>query len=91
MTYTVKLLGYDDLIARLTRAESVEMVLIEMVRALEQMKQRLAKYPPQVSKPQPFKTARSRAWFFANLRAGRITVPRPRTNTLGSSWQPPLS
>lgn len=35
----------------------------------------------------PFKSERQRRWFFANLRAGNISVPFARTNALIESWQ----
>ena len=44
-------------------------------------------YPPQSRKPQPFKTAKQRRWFFYALKAGLITVPYSRTGTLANSWR----
>jgi hypothetical protein len=50
----------------------------------------IAPYPPQSHRKQPFKTAKSRRWFFANLRAGTIQVPYVRgglnSQTLGRRW-----
>ena len=44
-------------------------------------------YPAQSHKPQPFKTERSRRWFFWALNAGIITVPYQRTGRLANSWR----
>lgn len=44
-------------------------------------------YPPQSNKPQPFKTAKQRKYFFWALDQGIIIVPYPRTGTLANSWR----
>lgn len=44
------------------------------------------KYPPQTNKPQPFKTAKQRRFFFWALANGIITVPYRRTGRLANSW-----
>lgn len=43
-------------------------------------------YPSASSRPQPFKTDKSRRWFFWALRNGLIQVPYVRTQALASSW-----
>jgi hypothetical protein len=45
-----------------------------------------AKYPPTRKRRQPFKTDKSRHWFFAALRRGEIQVPYRRTKKLGQAW-----
>lgn len=49
---------------------------------------RVINYPPMIRKAQPFKSAASRRWFFANLRSGAISVPYERTYRLQRGWQP---
>lgn len=46
----------------------------------------LQKYPPQSGKPMRM-TPKQRAWFFAQLRAGAISVPYQRTGRYGQSFQ----
>ena len=53
----------------------------------QRVKLKAAAYPPQSRKPQPFKTAKQRRWFFAALKAGIISVPYSRTGTLANSWR----
>lgn len=48
-------------------------------------------YPPQRNAPQPFKTDRSRRWFFWALRSGLISVPYTRTGLLANSWSAHVS
>lgn len=43
-------------------------------------------YPGQSHKKQPFKSAKSRRFFFAALRSGAITVPYRRTFALQDAW-----
>lgn len=47
----------------------------------------LAKYPPQSGKKQPFKSEKSRRFFFAALSDGSLTVPYHRTGDLGASYE----
>jgi len=44
---------------------------------------RLREYPPASGRPQPFKSAKARRFFFAALRSGAISVPYRRTGELG--------
>lgn len=44
-------------------------------------------YPAQSRKSQPFRTERSRRWFFWALRSGYISVPYNRTGRLANSWR----
>lgn len=55
------------------------------------VKGKIAEYPPRSSRPQPFKTDKSRRFFFAALKDGRIDVPyrrgqSPGSEKLGQSW-----
>lgn len=47
----------------------------------------LAKYPPASGKKQPFKSEKSRRFFFAALADGSLTVPYHRTGDLGASYE----
>lgn len=44
-------------------------------------------YPGQSGKKQPFKSAKSRRYFFAALKSGAITVPYRRTFALQDAWE----
>jgi hypothetical protein len=44
-------------------------------------------YPPQTRKPQPFKTARQRKYFFWALRTGKIQVPYRRKDKVKKGWR----
>jgi hypothetical protein len=44
-------------------------------------------YPPQSGKSQPFKSDKSRRFFFAALRKGKISVPYQRTSGLAAGWE----
>lgn len=67
-------LNMDDLRRAVAEAEAPVVIL------------RLQSYPNQSGKPQPFKTARQRRFFFAALRSGRIVVPYRRTHQLAQGW-----
>lgn len=43
--------------------------------------------PMQTHAPQPFKTDKSRRFFFAALRKGKIKVPYERTDAINVSWE----
>lgn len=47
----------------------------------------LAKYPPASGKKQPFKSDKSRRFFFAALADGSLQVPYHRTGDLGASYE----
>lgn len=44
-------------------------------------------YPAQTNAPQPFKSDKSRRYFFARLKAGKIKVPYMRTQQLAEKWE----
>ena len=62
------------------RSDVAQLVANEVVRPA------LAKYPPPSGKKQPFKTDKSRRFFFAALEDGKIKVPYPRSGNLGGDW-----
>jgi hypothetical protein len=43
-------------------------------------------YPPASRARQPFRSDKSRRFFFAALRSGAITVPYRRTGAMGNAW-----
>jgi hypothetical protein len=43
-------------------------------------------YPSPSRARQPFKSDKSRRFFFAALRSGAISVPYRRTNAMGNAW-----
>ena len=47
----------------------------------------LAKYPAPSRKKQPFKSGKSRKFFFAALKKGAISVPYRRSGKLGTSFK----
>lgn len=53
----------------------------------ERVVKRLQDYPPQRQGPQPFRTDKSRRFFFAALKDGRIIVPYRRTEKLKNAWR----
>lgn len=59
---------------------------------LSYLKGYMTAYPPQSSRPQPFRTDRQRRGFFAKLKSGEIEVPyrrgtSPGSRQLSKSWQ----
>lgn len=44
-------------------------------------------YPPQTHAPQPFRSDKSRRFFFAALRRGTITVPYRRSMGIAALWE----
>ena len=48
---------------------------------------KLGVYPDPSRKKQPFKSAKSRRYFFAALRRGQITVPYQRSGSLARNWK----
>lgn len=87
MSYSVTIEGLDDLLRRLERIADGSKVLRDgMERAADRVKGKLQSYPKASRKAQPFKSDRSRRWFFANLREGKISVPYERTMTLSHKW-----
>lgn len=87
MSYSVTLDGIDDLLRRLEKISDGSKVLHDgMKRAADSVKGKMQSYPKASGKAQPFKTDKSRRWFFANLREGKISVPYNRTMTLSHKW-----
>lgn len=87
MSYGITIEGLDDLLARLDKISDGSKALHDgMQRAADMVQGKVKVYPKASGKPQPFKTDKSRRWFFANLREGNINVPYKRGPTLGTKW-----
>jgi hypothetical protein len=86
---SVRIVGMDKLNKRLnTIAQAHEKAGAESAAHL---KRKAQTYPPVRKQAQPFKTDKSRRYFFAALRDGRIEVPyrrgsSPGSQKLGSRW-----
>jgi hypothetical protein len=91
----IKIIGIDSVIEKLGFIpDSIKAALLA---AGEQLKGKLAEYPPQVKLSrdsvygQSFQSDRQRRWFFASLRDGSLDVPYRRgssanSETLGKKW-----
>jgi len=81
---TVDASGAQRALAALTdrdlSSDVAQLVANEVVRPA------LAKYPSPSGRRQPFKSDKSRRFFFAALRSGQIKVPYQRTGNLGGDW-----
>ena len=88
MNATIEVIGLEELRRKLTRAGAHNALVPEMSRALERIRAPLVKYPPKPTFQghATWMTPKQRRWFFANLRAGNITVPYRRTGKLGQGW-----
>lgn len=80
-TVTIDRMAY--IVAHMLDSEKVE---AGVYAALVSLKRRVSVYPPAMAKrpPQPFKTARSRRYFFYAKSAGIINLPYRRGSSPGS-------
>lgn len=83
---TVTMSGLDDVIEKLDGLNRPEVFRRPMTQSVNHLQRKLADYPPQVSRPQYFKTDKQRRYFFWALRKGKITVPYRRSGLLGRRW-----
>lgn len=88
VSVTVDLSAVQPLFVRLRRLAGLKNGLA--AGALH-LKSKLARYPRQVSRPQPFVSERQRRYVMASIRDGRLKVPYargidPRSQKLGQSW-----
>ena len=95
MTVTIDQKALNSIIRKLESLDDPKVFRIPMDQSVKHLKRRIEKYPPQQSRPQPFKTDKSRRFFFWALKAGKITVPYKRgginSETLGRSWTTTIS
>jgi hypothetical protein len=88
----VKIEGLDAIREKLAALESLEFLQPELEAIGVDIKDKIAIYPPQSSRPQLFKTDKQRRWFFWALGEGLVAVPYPRgdvdygSEALGRSW-----
>lgn len=83
----VKITIPQELFAHLSRARQLDNLRAGIQDAGQYLVMMAAVYPPESHRPQGFTSDRQRRAFFAKLRAGEITVPYQRTNTLMGGWQ----
>lgn len=87
---TIIVSGLREALAMLDDLKPAALVPVVAVAVAAEAQNRLAVYPPAARKAQPFKSDKSRRFFFAALRAGAIEVPYRRggrnSQTLGRKW-----
>lgn len=81
----------SDLDSKLSALDIGAMRTAVGVGVAESARDVMAAYPPAAHKSQPFRSDKSRRFFFAALRKGQITVPYqrgndPRSETMGRKW-----
>jgi len=88
---SIKIEGLDRAIRKCEKIGNLDVVKAGLKAAGVHVKGKIAKYPPRTYVPQPFKTFKQRAWFFAALKSGEIEVPyrrgqSPGSEDLGQKW-----
>lgn len=87
----VRLVGYNRVQNKLRRlaADHPEQIDSTIYRWAQGQRRKLKGhgYPPQSGRPQPFRTDKSRRYFFWALREGLISVPYRRTGRLANSYR----
>ena len=82
---TVKIKGLDAIIKKLDSLGKPGVLRTPMKKSLFHVQRRIAKTPTgNQHRPQPFKTDKSRRWFFWALKKGLIEVPYRRGQSPGS-------
>jgi len=87
----IKIEGLDAAIRKCEKIGSLDIVKAGLKEAGTHVKGKIAQYPPRTYVPQPFVSARQKAFFFAALADGRIEVPyrrgqSPGSEDLGQRW-----
>lgn len=85
---TIEIRGLDALERKLGRLGAIEVLKPPMHKATKLIYAETQKYPPASHKPMRWKSAKQRAWFFAALHRGEITVPYRRRHSggLAGGW-----
>jgi hypothetical protein len=83
--------GIEPLLAKVKTLAQLKGIAKVVKAAAVHVKGKLATYPAQRHGPQPFKTDKSRRFFFWALKNGKIDVPyrrgvSPGSERLGSKW-----
>lgn len=84
-------INLGDLPSQISQWQRLDGVKLGLQVAAVYLQGKLAEYPPQSSRPQPFVSDKQRRGFFAKLKAGEIEVPyrrgsSPGSERLGQSW-----
>lgn len=93
---TVEVTGLEAVLLKLAGLDKPENFRRPMNQAVQHIHRRIMKYPSRSKRPQPFKTDKSRRYFFWALKAGKIEVPYRRGQSPGSeqlqqSWTTSVS
>ena len=90
---TVKIEGLDAILKKIDSLGKPDVFRPPMQQSVNYIKRAIKKYPPGsgAHRPQPFKTDKSRRWFFWALNEGEIKVPYRRTRSLGNKWTTTVS
>ena len=88
---TIRLEGYDALLRKITTLEQMRQLAAAVKSAALHVKGKIAQYPAESHRPQPFVSDKQRRGFFAKLRKGKIDVPyrrgaSPGSQSLGRKW-----
>lgn len=83
----IEIQGLKEALAALQVPEGELPMKIADAIAQEVVLPRLREYPSASRATQPFKSAKSRRFFFAALRSGEITIPYRRTQALAALWE----
>ena len=91
MTSNIQIEGLDAAIRKCEKIGKLDVIKAGLKAGGLHVKGKLAQYPPRKYLPQPFKTDKSRRFFFAALKDGRIQVPyrrgqSPGSEDLGQKW-----
>jgi len=90
MSDALELNGFEDLEALIARLPALALIAggIAMKDALLFLHGQIPDYPPRSKGGDVVKhmSPKARAWFFANLRSGKLKLPYTRTGTLGRSF-----
>ena len=81
-----KIIGDVELRRKLEKLKDLKSIVPALTEAAVHVKGKISRYPPDANahRPQPFKTAKSRAFFFWALSKGMIEVPYRRGQSPGS-------
>ena len=82
---TIELQGMEAIVKKLESLNKPAVFRRPMTQSVAHLQRKIAKYPiGNQHRPQPFKTDKSRRYFFAALRSGDIEVPYKRGSSPGS-------
>jgi len=81
-----RIVGDEELKRKLSKLTNLQEIVPVLKAAAVEVKGEITKYPPgsNAHRPQPFKTAKQRAYFFWALKQGIIEVPYRRGQSPGS-------